>query len=95
MNTKDEQFQNLKEAIYQLGNLIIANVFNRENNDLVRQFERELCHLCYSYNLQISLIQIQQLSSFSQLLDQSKQFANYVSELIEQFYYDWLASYFD
>ena len=95
MTIKEELFQNLREAIYQLGNLIIANAFKRKNSDLVRQFERELFHFCYSHNLQISLTQIQQLSSYNQLLDQARQFANYVSEQIEQFYYRWLDSSFD
>lgn len=90
MEINEELYDNLLVAIHQFENLINANVFNREPNATVKLFGNELFNLCKTNQLNISLSDVNQLGAYNQLLDENNRFKNYISEQVENFYYEWI-----
>ena len=81
---------NLLEAIRNLENLIRANVFNRETNISLSIFGKDFFNLCKSTELDIKLSDVTKLSSYNQLLDESRGSRNYTSSQIENFFNEWI-----
>ena len=90
MEINEELYDNLLVAIHQFENLINANVFNREPNATVKLFGNELFNLCKTNQLNISLSDVNQLGAYNQLLNENNRFKNYISEQVENFYYEWI-----